>query len=984
MSQWALTQPSIKDQYFCMSRQSKTGKVRNGKVYSTRHALDAMFLKAVWLDIDVKEPPKGYTNVVEAITALKDFLKAENIEFPTAIVKSGGGVHVYWISANPLTRSEWLPYGEGMKQAALRYGLRCDAGISSDAARILRVPDTFNHKQEPKRPVKLIWLAPNDADFTKLPTAQPNVTVAVNMPDAFKGVTPSKLFAHLDPHKDILGDKTEHPPLDPRPIIKGCPFFRDAFTTHGKGHAQPLWNLTVLSTTFMEGGEKLAHAFSNGHPGYTQAETAAMFDRKMRERTEKGLGWPACASFEGEGAVQCRACPHRGKIKTPLHLALNQVVPAPLAPIPKQANLCLPENYSLDPDGIICEVVTQDMEDGSQPLKFYLPLFQSTCKLSDPWCGEPDSTLNFTVTKSKDDEGTVTLKLSDISTNLYDALTAQGVKYNPKYKTKLESFFMAWINELHKIQQANRSVPFGWLINPKGERSGFVYGGKQMFDDGKEQPAGYGSPVLRPQYTPVGDRAAWFKALDLVVGQKRPALEAIVCTAFASPLLFAAGINSGTFCAHGDTGTNKSTALTLAISVWGHPLLTKLRADSTRVGIDSRMAQIQCLPICIDEVRGRDDMEKIYKGPLYNTEGISRDRMNSDMTFQNKQMWQSLLVLCSNDSFAEYVSDKQKTHDAGAVRVFEFLVPSVSGKADGKIETVDAMRTLENLKYNFGLIGLEYAKYLALHHRAIDKFTTAEIKRFAIEVNQAEVGDKERFWIAMCGCILSGAQIANKVLNTKFDIEALRSFLQQAYFANRQRIKEESKTTTQNILSLFTGFLKDTFDRQIWTGTVPKGAGKPSATTIYAAPRKDYMRKGLSVHWCVDDGFVRVSRKDLQDYLQKADIQTTSVVNGIKKHFGARVKYVTLGVGTGFDVGQEGVLEIDVKPGSLLVPMMYARVPENKIPEEVKSQIAEQVNTQGGYDLPHIGDEAATVLGDKVAAAIAVNKEDVKTVEAGT
>ena len=55
-----------KDIYFCLSSQAKVGKIINGKTYAARHKDDALALKAVWLDIDVKEPPKGYASLEEA------------------------------------------------------------------------------------------------------------------------------------------------------------------------------------------------------------------------------------------------------------------------------------------------------------------------------------------------------------------------------------------------------------------------------------------------------------------------------------------------------------------------------------------------------------------------------------------------------------------------------------------------------------------------------------------------------------------------------------------------------------------------------------------------------------------------------------------------------------------------------------------------------------------------------------------------------
>jgi hypothetical protein len=89
---------------------------------------------------------------------LRTFYRAIAMPTPSAIVLSGGGLHVYWSSRRPLTPEEWRPLAEGLKNAALKHGLRFDAACTSDRARILRVPETLNWKNGQKRPVKLLWL----------------------------------------------------------------------------------------------------------------------------------------------------------------------------------------------------------------------------------------------------------------------------------------------------------------------------------------------------------------------------------------------------------------------------------------------------------------------------------------------------------------------------------------------------------------------------------------------------------------------------------------------------------------------------------------------------------------------------------------------------------------------------------------------------------------------------------------------------------
>ena len=132
---------------------------------------------------------------------------------------------------------------------------------------------------------------------------------------------PAPIFKDLPPDEFKLNGY-DFPPLPFKPIQEGCPFFADAYETHGKEHAQPLWHLTILAATFLENGEQLAHELGNAHPAYTPDTTQAMWDRKVQEREERGLGWPGCQAFENAGCTFCKSCQHHGKIKSPLNLAV--------------------------------------------------------------------------------------------------------------------------------------------------------------------------------------------------------------------------------------------------------------------------------------------------------------------------------------------------------------------------------------------------------------------------------------------------------------------------------------------------------------------------------------------------------------------------------------------------------------------------------------------------------------------------------------
>jgi hypothetical protein len=224
-----------------------------------------------------------------------------------------------------------------IRALAIKHGLRCDAGVTTDAARILRVPDTLNYKTDPPKSVKLLGLRDQslDYDFPNalgfLSTITP-AAVAAPKPLFIQSNQPTRPAAACAslPKESLsegLNKYADQPPLDFKPVAQECAFIRDALTTGGKDYSQPMWNLTTLAATFLEDGEKLAHKMGNQHPEYTRESTDALWERKARERKEKGLGWPSCNAIQAAGCTQCNTCPHFKLGKSPLTLAYRQQTP---------------------------------------------------------------------------------------------------------------------------------------------------------------------------------------------------------------------------------------------------------------------------------------------------------------------------------------------------------------------------------------------------------------------------------------------------------------------------------------------------------------------------------------------------------------------------------------------------------------------------------------------------------------------------------
>ena len=97
-------------------------------------------IPGVWADIDFKSIPQE-----EA-----DKLLLECPLLPTSIINSGNGYHCYWKFREPTDNQEITEYIN--RQLAQYFG----SDPVHDVTRILRLPDTPNHKYKPWRPVRIL------------------------------------------------------------------------------------------------------------------------------------------------------------------------------------------------------------------------------------------------------------------------------------------------------------------------------------------------------------------------------------------------------------------------------------------------------------------------------------------------------------------------------------------------------------------------------------------------------------------------------------------------------------------------------------------------------------------------------------------------------------------------------------------------------------------------------------------------------------
>lgn len=900
---WALSTNYIKDLWFCTSLQGQAGKNSKGNPKALRGAALAVSQKSLWIDMDVGPDPKKYATVQEALAAVLAFQHAVGLPKPSAIVFSGNGVHVYWISKVPLAPADWAQYASGLRSLLLANTVKCDSGLTTDIARILRVPGTLNHKTEPPKPVQLsptpmvLYDFETQLSFLKQfagPQALPILSKPASVfadganlesfkrPPAFKLDGPD-LNAGIDKQDDVL--------LPAAPIFKSCGFLRQAILNGGKDYDNTLWMYSVLCSTFMENGNAIAHAISKGHATYSEADTQALYDRKVAERHDRGIGYPSCATIQGAGCASCASCPLLSKGKSPLNIREKPVTATVTGTVttpqtaPARA-LNLPISYDVNAEGIVCKVIEITTKEGEVLPPKMIPLFQ--CKLSNFWAQKHPDCLNYTVTVDKGFTHEASVPHEEMSRQGFRAYLANAscrTMIRTEGAPYLEDFYLSMLGKLRAEAAAQQAVPFGWY-EVNGARKGFCYGGQVMEDDGTVRSCGIGDPIIKRQYTPAGSLQPWYDACATVTARKRPELTCIMLMSFAAPLIELAGKNSVMYSVWGDTAAGKSSAFTVGMAVWGHPILTKGTKSSTSNQITHLMKEVRNLPFYWDEITDDKYRERVADVMHETSDGAEKGRMLSGHKMQDRGMFKVPIMAAANDSYVEYLQTRNTNHAASIVRVLEWKVQKING-GPGYMNDADASAILAKLQSNYGQMGLKYSHFLAMNHMAIEQEVLAKCN--AIQDAMGD-GTENRFWYLGVAIMALAAKYAQQ-LGVDVDPVEIEKFMSGVYIANRSDRDDRGMVggVSDNTEVALGRYLKErgAEGRMIWTNYMHNKPGKPPRPVIIYKQPEQTRNGGVEIRWAVENRQLIISDKDFGPWLKEKKVSRKQTYDALEKEYSA-------------------------------------------------------------------------------------------------
>jgi hypothetical protein len=174
--------PAVRNRIY-EPEQRTNERGRQYTVYPRGKALDAIWIKALWVDIDVPGE-EGYHQLIE------------NLVPPSITINTGGGWHGYWLLEQPLAITD--DNRDMVKRTLKGMALACGGDTKvADFARIMRIPGTVNTKPGRGQTCEVYDFIPShfhymDMELGYAPFAAPKI------PDVQREL-PAHAFEHI-PH----------------------------------------------------------------------------------------------------------------------------------------------------------------------------------------------------------------------------------------------------------------------------------------------------------------------------------------------------------------------------------------------------------------------------------------------------------------------------------------------------------------------------------------------------------------------------------------------------------------------------------------------------------------------------------------------------------------------------------------------------------------------------------------------------------------
>lgn len=733
---------------------------------------NVLSVKSVWLDIDCGEDkatpnpstglPAGYADQEEAMRNLIAFVRLVGLPKPT-VVDSGRGLHVYWPFTETVSRHEWEPIASRLKEICKTHELWVDGAVF-EAARILRVPGTFNFKGE--QPVQVRVLLEGE------PTPVQEIRDTLGVRESV--LEPSAARPMSEMAKAIQGSLTSNFAKILNRADGGCAQLKQCYEERAT-LAEPRWFSALSIAKFCNDRETAVRMLSEDHPGYDPAKT----EEKLRHIA----GPHSCAVFESQNPGGCAKCPFKGKIKSPISLGKELLASEPDAEIEVDIEVAdgsvvtnkyvIPEYpfpYARGKNG---GVWRKPEDEEAEPVLIYRNDLYVVKRMWDPENGyctifrlhmRKDGVHEFAIPNTKImDQG-----------ELKKALAFWGVTANsPKAFNALVQYLITSIQHFEDNRKAEMMrSQFGWADND----SKFIVGYKEISADGVyHQHPSKSVEHFADAMGPTGSFDKWKEIINLYNTKGLEPHAFAVATALGAPLFKLSGQKGAILSLiHPDSGTGKTTILHACNSFWGSPDGLCATQDDTYNSKVLKIGVHNSLPICFDEMTNTKP-ELLSALAYMITHGKGKDRMkgSTNELRTNNTTWTTIALCSSNKSFYQSLEELKGRPDGEIARILEYKIEQVNA-----LDPEHAKEMFDiHLLRNYGHAGEIYARYLVQNLEEVKALYSSVQKSID---RTLKLKQKERFWSALVAANLTGILIGNRLGIIDWDLPRITAWALKA------------------------------------------------------------------------------------------------------------------------------------------------------------------------------------------------------------
>lgn len=865
-----------------------------------RRAVNASQVRCLWADLDVGKKD-GYPTIEAAAAALSSFTNATGL-YPTYIVKSGIGLHVYWAFSRSLPRQQWIELSRYFAALQRQYGVQYDTHCDGDASRVLRLP--FTTHQSSGATVEILL----DNTAKRIYEPRDILQVIIDKLDTTKVAVAPAPVQHVGSNQESmrvmqkLGFVPE-PTADAEKIANNCP----ALLTMGmQSYQQWFLGMTVLRRC--TNGREWAHKLSGLDPRYNARDTDYKFDNA-------GIDNPArCDSFRAVCPDMCARCAYNNTVTSPVELSRVAVVAKKSEPpvvssheaaqacigVAQCSRLVLPEhwefkripiahgNYVVDKRGIVKREVTKNPATGEfeqhdivlcASQLYYL--YSETRIVDD----RPQRSHMFEI---EHPGGNIEHARFIIDEDLGPQQTARWFNNANMYSLNgvggsvLANFMNAYLaTVVHGAPDLPTVDKFGWhqYTTERGEKEmGFVAAGGLITHDGM-RPVRFGAmaaPHAEKEFTHAGSLEKWkfipqmYKTLGQEIGQLT------ICMAFAAPLMkYGAGEAKNAILSiwSPQSGQGKSQLLAACASIWGNPQHAFFSRQESVVARMRRLALWSNIPALMDELTDVKD-EDMYNLAYTLAGGKEKNKLKSSGdAFVQTGDWSTCTISTANRSFKEAVAKFAGDSEATLLRVMEYECTFPSYENNPQVqEYINACMAF--CKQHYGLAGPEFIYQLLQNS---DRLLT--LTRMAEKwCDKHRLQSRERFMGYPLALALTAGRWAVEWGLLDYDMDALEEWVIKEFIPHNRKFTSEYAPDVRELLA---GYIAEASANTLIVRSEDRPAdmkepatnAMPDAYIISRPPNGE-----VHMRYAFDDHELRISARDLKRWCRYNRISMMSFV----------------------------------------------------------------------------------------------------------